>query len=136
MLRVVVGYAVLQPAARILRHGHVLQELQRHRAETRRIDPVVDEAAGQIELPSPVARGRCDGREIPVQHRLGRYEADGRGGIALLDTSLLAGEPEHPLLDTGPADRAAELVAVQAVARRREEVARVEAVGAEGLEAR
>ena len=56
LLGVVVRDAVLQSAARVVRHRDVLQEVERNRAQARRIDRVADESARQIELPSTVAR--------------------------------------------------------------------------------
>ena len=136
VLGVVVGDAVLQLAARIGRDRHVLQEIQRHRAQTRRIDLVADKSAGQRALHAAVAGRRRDGREIAVQHRLRRHVADRRRRIAPLDAALVAAEEEQLVLDDRRAQRAAELVAVQAVACRREDVARVEAVVSQELEQR
>ena len=134
VLRAVVRDAVLQPSAGIARDGHVLHEVQRHRAEARRIDPVVDEAAGERQLAAAVARRRRDRGEVAVQHRLRRHEADRRRRITVFDAALIAAEQEQLVLDDRRAERAAELIAVQAVALRREEVARVETVVAEELE--
>ena len=56
------------------------------------------------------------------------------GGFDLLDLPLVAAEEEQLVLEHRAAERPAELVALEAVARRREEVARVEVVVADELE--
>src|SRR2546429_9115900 len=134
MLRVVVGNAVLNPPAGIARHGHVLQEIQRDGAESRWVDAVADEAARQRPRRSAIARGGCERGEIAVEHRLRGNEADGRRRVVFLDATLIPAEDEQLVPDDRRAERATELVALQAVALGREKIPRVEMVVAQEFE--
>ena len=112
----------------------MLEHVQRHRAELRRIDAVVDEAAGQGSLCAAVAGRRGERGEVASQHRRGRRVADDRRRVALFDAALVAAEQEQLVLHDRRAQRAAKLIAVQIVLLRREVVALVEAVVAVELE--
>ena len=135
MLGVVVRDAVLHAAAGIGGGGRqVPREVQRDAAQTRRIDLVVREPAGQRDLAAGVACRRRERREVAVQHRRRRHVADVRRRVAALDAPLIAAEEEHLVLQDRPAEHAAELIALEAVALGREGVARVEAVVADEVE--
>ncbi len=76
------------------------------------------------------------GAEIALNHRGGRNKSSGRVRSRILagDGVLIAEEEEQLVLDYGSADGAAELVALERVAGRREEIARVQIAVAQELE--
>src|SRR5439155_12057908 len=98
------------------------------------VDPVADKSAREGARGAAVARRRCKCREVAVEHRLRGDEAEGGRGIASLDAALVTAEDEQLVLDDRRAERAAKLIAIEAVALRREEVARDEVIVAQELE--
>ncbi len=128
-------------AARIRRCRQVLDHVQRRPAEQRGIDAVVFEPAPQRNLPAPIAGGRREGGEVAGQHRRRWHPREVGGRLLPHHRSLHGAEEEELVLHDRPADRAAELVALQAVvhavavrADLRERVRRVETVIAHELE--
>jgi hypothetical protein len=133
VLGVVVRDAVLNATALIGREGQVSEHRDCDGIQLRRSDLVVDERTRQRHLSSAVAGWRGECAEIPGSHRRRRHEADGGRRIASFDPALITAEEEHMITTDRTASCSAELVAAQAVARRCEEVARVEFVVAEEL---
>src|SRR5262249_37714626 len=136
MLGAVVRDAVLKTAARIGGHRHVLEEIQRNAAQPRRIDSIAasGERPDERDRAAAVAARRRDLGEIAVQHGLGGNETGGGRGIASLDPALITAEEEHPVPDDRRTEGTAKLIPVQAVARGRKEVTRVEAPVPQELE--
>ena len=135
MLVVVGQNAVLQPAARVSRRWREFQKVQGLLIDLRRVELVVDEGRGQRARHAAVAGRRSEGREITRAHRRRRRETDGRARVRFLYLALIAAEEKQLVLSDGAAHRAAELVALQTVALRGEEV-RVEFVIARPIEHR
>src|SRR5262245_1792004 len=105
-------------AARILGRRHLARELQRWLAEQRRVDTIVDKWSGQRGRASSVAGCRRKRREVTRKHSGGRNK---RGFVRWVLTDcgpLITGEEEQPVFFNRPADRTAELIALDGVAAR------------------
>ena len=110
----IVGHRERDLAARVGGRRKLLDEIQRGGAEPRRIDAVADEPGAERDL-APLARGRGERREVAHQHRRRRDECDVvRRRLASL-RALIRGEEEHLVSNHRSAERAAELVAFQAI---------------------
>ena len=94
MLGVVVRDPVDELTTWICGHRHVLQEIQRDGAQTRRVDAVAGKSACQIDLTAAVTCRRCDRREVTVQHGLRRNETDRRRRVAPLEAALVSAKYE------------------------------------------
>src|SRR5439155_6965094 len=113
-------------AARILRSRHFAHELQRRLAEQRRVDAVANEWSSQRDRASSVAGwGRMRG-EVARKHRGARNKSGFVRKVLTHRRSLITGEEDQLVFRNRPADRAAELIALDRVAARSKCVARVE----------
>ena len=114
MLVKVFGELILDLATGIRGLGQLRGEVHRRRAEEGRIDAVADEGGAQVDLP-PGARRRRDRREVAREHLGRRHMRNVARRHLTPDGALVATEKEELVLDDGAAQRAAELVAPEAV---------------------
>ena len=107
------------------------QQRHRHRAEQRGRDLVV----GKRLAGERVAQLARDRGEVAAAHRRGRDQRGAIGRLALLVGALVGAEEERAVVDDRSAERAAVLIALEAVAlSRREEVGGVHVVVAQVAE--
>src|SRR5688572_5540754 len=127
------GLFPLDFATRMRGLWQLRDEVQRRRAEEGRTDAVADERGAEVDLPSGALRRR-DRRKVAGEHLGGRHLTQ--------DGALVGAEEEELVADNRAAQRAAELIAPQAVvdllavgAERRKVLRGVEATIAQEFEA-
>src|SRR5262249_51398131 len=104
----------------------ISQHLQSRLAQLAPRNGVIHERRSQSDLPSVVARGRGDFGEVPCKHCRRRNVVGTRYGSGPLDRELCSPEEKELVVDDGAADRSAELISLERIANRREEIAGVE----------
>src|SRR5687768_4214539 len=135
------GLFPLDFATRMRGLWQLRDEVQRRRAEEGRTDAVADERGAEVDLPSGALRRR-DRRKVAGEHLGRRHVRNVAGRHLTQDGALIGAEEEELVADNRAAQRAAELIAPQAVvdllavgAERRKVLRGVEATIAQEFEA-